>query len=275
MRSASRSDAPIPILIKTWSAPRSHRFGYIRRSLPNLLGSGLPDAARIIIVDDQSDDPRLHALLGKLSSAHPRIELWKNPRRMGPNLGQEYNVPRIIERFPDAEFLVFCDDDIVYHPGWLQRTIQVAREAQSEGLSGVFTALNVPYRPAHGTVTLPTSEVLLKERQAALNWVMPRSVYDKVGPFKDAGIAFDTEYCNRMSAMQIPVICLRPSWVQNIGYFGAYQSSTVFTAQDYVGRLSLYLTGVREYYKWKATLREAASNVKQRLLQMPILRGPR
>src|SRR5262249_8447486 len=159
------------------------------------------------IADDQSSDPRLEALLRRLAASHSGIELWRNPERMGPNLGQEFNVPLIIKRHPEAEFLVFCDDDIVYHPGWLQRTLQVAREAASAGLTGVFTALNVPFRPAYKTVALPTSEVLLKERQAALNWVMPRGVYERVGPFKDAGIAYDTEYCNRLSALQIPVIC--------------------------------------------------------------------
>ena len=63
----------------------------------------------------------------------------------------------------------------------------------------------------------------------------------------------------------IPVICLRPSWVQNIGYFGAYQSGTFFTATDFVGRLGPYLTTVREFHTRKAALREFASVIKQRL----------
>jgi glycosyltransferase involved in cell wall biosynthesis len=266
MNVAATSSVPLPILVKTWSGRGSHRFGYIRRSLPSLLASDLPGNAHVLVVDDQSDDPRLVGFLERLASEDPRVRVWKNPTRMGPNLGQEYNVPRVVERFPDAEFLVFCDDDIVYHPGWLQRTLQVATEAASAGLTGVFTALNVPFRAAYGERRMPTSDLLLKERQAALNWVMPRSVYDRVGPFKDAGIAYDTEYCDRMAALKIPVICLRPSWVQNIGYFGAYQSSTTFTAPDYVGKLSLYLMAARQYHSRKAALREFASSVKQRVM---------
>lgn len=238
----------VPILVKTWSAAGSHRFRYIDRSLPDLLASDLPDGARVIVVDDRSEDPRLLALLDRLTETDRRVEVWRNPRRMGPNLGQEYNVPLIVERFPDAEFLVFCDDDIIYHPGWLQRTLQVAREAKAAGLNGVFTALNVPFRQEFGHRKLPTSEVLLKERQAALNWVMPRSVYDQVGPFKDAGIAYDTEYCDRMAALKVPVICLKPSWVQNIGYFGAYQTGTAYTAKDYVGSRGLRLSLEYVYY---------------------------
>jgi hypothetical protein len=253
----------LPLLIKTWSAPGSHRFGYIRRSLPSLLDSDLPAGTRIVIVDDRSEDPRLAKLLSALVSRDSRVEIWTNPTRMGPNMGQEYNVPLLAARYPDSRFLVFCDDDVVYHPGWLGRTIQVAAEAQARGLDGVFTALNVPFRKAYDRVALPTSEVLLKERQAALNWVLPRSVYERVGPFKDAGIAYDTEYCNRMAALRIPVICLRPSWVQNIGYFGAYQSGTTFTAPDFVGRLGFGLTLQKFTFTQLARARELASRGKQ------------
>lgn len=249
--------------MKTWSTPGSHRFRYIRRSLPSLLASDLPAGSRIVIVDDQSDDPRLHALLARLVSADPRIEVWRNPRRMGPNLGHEYNVPKLIDRFRGAEFLVFCDDDIVYHPGWLQRTLRVAGEAESAGLRGVLTALNLPARRHYASTKLSSSDVLLKERQAALNWIVPVPVYRQVGPFKDAGIAYDSDDCNRMSALKVPLICMRPSWVQNIGYFGAYQSGTVFVAPDFVGRLGLRLTAERAWVTGTAIVREYAAPLKQ------------
>ena len=41
-------------------------------------------------------------------------------------------------------------------------------EAKKIGLRGIFTALNAPFRPTTSTLCLPTSDVLLKERQAAL-----------------------------------------------------------------------------------------------------------
>jgi len=259
-------------MVKTWSKPGSHRFRYIRRSLPSLVASQLPPTCRVVIVDDCTDDARHARLLDRIAQ-DPRVEIWKNPRRMGPDLGQEYNVPRLLDRYPHAEYLVFCDDDIIYQPGWLQRTIQAAREGEDAGLFGVYAALNVPYRPAYKEQRLPSTEVLLKERQAALNWVMPRAVYERVGPFKDAGIAFDTEYCNRLSSLGIPVICLRPSWVQNIGYFGAYQSGTHFVARDFVGRIGPSLWLNREYHTRKAQLRELGSQVKQRIRRLAATRS--
>ena len=79
--------------------------------------------------------------------------------------------------------------------------------------------------------------------------LVPHDVYDKVGPFRDTGIAFDTDYCNRMTAFGLPVICLKPSWVQNIGYHGMYQHSDALAARDYVGRRDLYLYSRDQWYR--------------------------
>lgn len=240
----------IPILVKVWAGTERHDMRYIRRSLPSLLASDLPETARVIIVDDCSPNPDLQPYLARLAARDGRVELWTNPQRMGPNKGQAYNVPRIIERFPQAPYLVFCDDDIIYHPGWLQRLIAVYEEATRAGIRGIFSAINFPSRPSYRSVRLETSEVLLKERQAALNWLLPRDVYELVGPFRDAGVAYDTDYANRMAPLGIPVVCLKPSYVQNIGYKGAYQSSNEHTARDFVGRMDW---GLRcEYHLWTA-----------------------
>jgi glycosyltransferase involved in cell wall biosynthesis len=232
---------PFPIMIKVWAGNDPHDFRYIRRSLPSLLNSDLPREARVLLINDCSPDPRLQGYLERLAAANPNVEVRVNPRRMGPNEGQQYNFPRVVEQFPDAPFYVLCDDDIIYHPGWLQRLIQVYNEARAAQLTGVFTALNVPARPSYRSVRLPTSEVLLKERQMALNWLVPREVYEAVGPFRVTGLAYDHDYGLRLAALGLPVICLKPSYVQNIGYKGAYQSDDSLTATDYVGRLDWYL----------------------------------
>lgn len=236
---------PLPILIKVWAGEGRHDLRYIRRSLPSLLASDLPDGARVVIVDDCSTDPRLAPFLRRLAEADPRVELWTNPGRMGPNRGHVYNVGKLLERFPSAECFALCDDDVVYHPGWLQRLLCVRREAEAAGIRGVFTALNFDIRPVLERIHLPTSEVLVKERQAALNWLVPRQTYDTVGPFRDMGLAYDHDYGLRMSALGLRVVCLAPSWVQNIGFQGAYQSDNSHWAKDYVGKLGL---GLRAHY---------------------------
>jgi glycosyltransferase involved in cell wall biosynthesis len=237
----SPSRGPIPIMIKVWAGDASHDFRYIKRSLPGLLASDLPEGARVIIVDDQSTHPATLKLMADLAKQDSRVELWRNPERMGPNTGHAYNFARVVEKFPDAQFYVICDDDVIYHPGWLQRTLTVHDEARARGLKGVLAALNIPHREHYDSVDLPTSTVLLKQRQMALNWVIPRDIYEHVGPFRDVGIAYDSDYTSRMMELGLPIICLKPSYVQNIGYFGAYQNNDKGKAHDYVGRLDLYL----------------------------------
>ncbi len=246
MRTISESTTvTLPILVKTWAGKGRHDFRYIRRSLPSLLASDLPGNTRIVIVNDCSTDLRLEPFLRGLAEADSRVELWTNPERQGPNRGHVYNVGKLLERFPTAECFVLCDDDVIYHPGWLQRLLGVRREAEAVGIHGVFTALNFDIRPVLRRVRLPTSEVLVKERQAALNWLVPRETYDAVGPFRDIGLAYDHDYVLRMSALGLRVVCLAPSWVQNIGFQGAYQSDNSHWAKDYVGKLGL---GLRAHY---------------------------
>jgi glycosyltransferase involved in cell wall biosynthesis len=237
-----------PIMIKVWAGASRHDFRYIRCSLPSLLSSDLPDNAFIVLVDDCSTDQRIQPYLSAIAAKYPNIDVWINPHRMGPNTGQAYNFPLLVNMFSNAPYYVLCDDDVIYHPGWLQRLIKVYEEAKKEGLTGIFTALNVPARPSYATIRLPTSEVLLKERQMALNWLVPREVYDTVGPFRDVGVAYDTDYANRMAELKIPVICLKPSYVQNIGYHGAYQTDDTLTAKDFVGCLGWPLAVTASFY---------------------------
>jgi glycosyltransferase involved in cell wall biosynthesis len=260
---------PFPILVKVWAGAASHDFRYIARSLPSLLESDLPGHARVVLIDDCSPDPRVARFLARCSARYPHVEVRTNPRRLGPNGGQAYNFPRLVDRFPDAPYYVLCDDDIIYHPGWLGRLIRVHDEARDAGLRGVFTALNVPIRPGFGSARLPTGEVLLKERQAALNWLLPRDVYEAVGPFRDVGIAYDTDYCDRMAALGLPVICLRPSYVQNIGYHGAYQDDETYTAGDYVGRRDAYLRSRDLVYRLRRAGTDWARRVRDRLVPIP------
>jgi hypothetical protein len=69
-----------------------------------------------------------------------------------------------------------------------------------------------------------------------------------------------------MKALGLPVVCLKPSYVQNIGYHGAYQHDETFTARDYVGAVDWYLRGRDAWYRAKRLGRAAASRVRAVLL---------
>jgi hypothetical protein len=208
----------------------------------------------------------VEGFLKECANRYANVEVWMGSARLGPNKGQELHFPRVVDRFPDAPYYVMCDDDVIYHPGWLQRLIRVYEEARAIGLVGIFTALSMARRPAQRSVVLPTSEVLLKERQPALNWLLPREVYEAVGPFRDVGIAFDHDYWNRAQALGFSAICLKPSYVQNIGYKGAYQCDDSHTADDYVGKKDLYLRCQDFWYSFK---RQTAGLARTVIDQVP------
>ena len=250
-----------PILIKIWAGSQQHDMRYIRRSIPSLLASNLPNQAKIFLVNDCSTNPQLMPFLKKTIQGHSEVQIITNEKNMGPNDGHVHHVSRLWKKFPQAPYMVCCDDDIVYHPDWLNRLINVYEEANKLGIKGVFSALNVPARPHYDKIRLPTSEVLIKERQMALNWLIPSDVYDMVGPFRNIGIAYDSDYCNRMAQLGLPVICLKPSYVQNIGYHGAYQNDESLTARDYVGSLDIYLIFREYWYK----LRRKIINIGNRI----------
>ncbi|MGL5095480.1 MAG: glycosyltransferase family 2 protein [Planctomycetia bacterium] len=226
--------APFPILVKVWCGKERHDFRYVTRSLPSLLASGLPPAARVHLVDDCSTDRRLQPFLEKLAADHPRVVLRRNPFRMGPNAGQAYNFALAAAEHPDAEYFLVCDDDILYQPGWLTSLVDAYKTAGALGHQGIFTAINVKLRPPLAELRAGRHLLLIKERQAAFNWLVPRSVYETVGPFRDVGIAYDTEYAVRLKALGYHVYCLKPSLVQNIGWQGAYQKGSWNSAADSV-----------------------------------------
>lgn len=225
----------IPLVMKVWAGVEPHDMNYITRSIPSLLSSRLPGGLEVIIYDDCSPSPDLQIFLRKIASRDSRVRVIRGEVNKGPNLGQQDIYEQIVDEYPDAPYFVNVDDDVVYHRDWMTHLLVAQRDCQHIGLSGVFTALNMPYRGAHATLTMQGRQYLLKWKQPALNWLIPREVYEAVGPFRDEGIAYDTVYSHWMRLKHIPVVCLRPSYVQNIGLLGAYASDDTTTSCDFVG----------------------------------------
>jgi len=236
-----------PLMVKVWAGDPA-RFKVVRRSLLSLVNSDLPDEADLVVVDDANHHAGLEALLGDLASRFPRLRVWRNPERLGPNKGQEVNFARLVAEYPDAEFYINGDDDILYSKEWLVRLIATYREGRECGLLGIYSAFNLPMRRHYGRVRLPSSLVLLKERQPASNWLIPREVYHRVGPFQDDGRAYDTHYTDITVKLGIPIVCLKPSYVQNLGTRGAYQEGGIALAPDFVDESRLYSFSRRTWY---------------------------
>ena len=225
----------IPIVIKVWAGSEPHDFRYISRSLPSLLASDLPEAVDVLVFDDCSTDPRLRSFLLELSKQDRRVRLFLGDVNKGPNKGQADAYALVENEYPEAPYYLNLDDDVVYHRRWLSRLLEARESLRPRNVNGIFTALNMPFRAPHGILRTPGGTCLLKWKQPALNWLIPREVYQEVGPFTDEGIAYDTAYSHWLRLNGYSVICLTPSLVQNVGTFGAYSRDHSTTSDDFLG----------------------------------------
>lgn len=198
----------IPVMIKAWAGSESHGFEYISRSLPSLLASELPVDAEILIFDDCSTDCRLQPFPKTLAVQDNRVRIIQNEVNKSPNWGQVDAFAQIEAEFPDAPYFVNVDDDMLYHRKWFRKIQQAREELSMFGLDGIFTALNVPLRPAFAELRTAYGHYLLKWKQPAFNWIIPREIYELVGGFRDEGIAYDTEYLHRLRLHGVGVVQL-------------------------------------------------------------------
>ena len=242
----------IPIVMKVWAGEQSHDFEYVSRSLPSLLNSDLPKGAEVVIFNDRSLDPRMGPFLDQVQREDTRVRVIHNVVNKGPNQGQADAYAYVEQEYPDATCYMNVDDDVIYSRGWLTRLLEGKQEIQSLGMQGVFTAFNIPWRKAFAELRTDSQVYFLKWKQPALNWLLPREVYDRIGPFLDEGIAYDTPYSHWLRLHGYPIFCLKPSYVQNIGIFGAYSIDDKTTAHDFVGEdgKDTWLTGLPQRLRW-------------------------
>jgi len=225
----------IPIVMKTWAGADPRDFEYAQRSLPSLLKSDLPEGTEVVIFDDCSTDPRLGLFLKELADQDKRVRLFCHSVNKGPNRGQAEAYVEVARMFPDAPLFVNVDDDVIYHRSWLRRLLEAKHVLNGYGMSGILTALNMPFRRPFARLKAEGGTYLFKWKQPALNWLISREIYERVGPFVDEGIAYDTVYSHWLRLHGYPIICLKPSYAQNIGAHGAYSVDGTTTADDFVG----------------------------------------
>jgi glycosyltransferase involved in cell wall biosynthesis len=236
--------AKIPIVMKLWAGAEAHDFEYIARSVPSLLQSDLPDGIEVLLFDDASTDPRLKGFLRQVSNDR-RVRVFTSDVNKGPNRGQADAYARVEAEYPDAPYFINVDDDVVYNRRWLLRLQEAQGELGSMGVRGVYTALNMPFRRPHATIRTRSGTYLLKWKQPALNWLIPRDVYERTNRFADEGVAYDTVYSHWLRLRGYSVICVTPSYVQNVGTFGAYSKDKTTTAEDFIGEGDGSGAGVR------------------------------
>lgn len=114
--------------------------GYIRPMVDSLLAQDYP-SIQIILSDDGSSDATPE-ILEQYASDHPRtIKHYHSGQRFG--CAQKHFV-HLLDTFRDADYIMFCDQDDIWHSDKVRRTLALMRQTEVPGVPAlVHTDLRV------------------------------------------------------------------------------------------------------------------------------------
>ena len=180
----------------------------------------------IIVVDNASSDGT-QAYLEDFIVRHPDVQIVLNPENLGFAAGNNVGLS-----IATGDYLVLLNNDTVVTKGWLMTLLRHFQNDPNLGLLGPVTnnigneaRINISYdsmadmqaRAAEYTLFHPSFSIPL--RTAAFFCVMiPRTVYDTVGPLDEAfgrGFFEDDDYCRRVETLGLKIACAEDVFVHH------------------------------------------------------------
>jgi GT2 family glycosyltransferase len=168
--------APASIVIPTRGRP-----DYLQVALASIAPQAGRAGAEVLVVDDAGESPDARALAARFGAAYV-----PHPHPLGLNAARNTGV-----RETSGELVVFVDDDVRVHPGWLDALLRAARDRLD---ADVFTG---PIKPAlegarlrscargHSLITsleLGDSDTAVPYAWGA-NMAIRRRALQRIGPF--------------------------------------------------------------------------------------------
>ena len=99
---------------------------YVRQMIASLLAQDY-DNMQIIASDDHSSDETMH-ILQEMAAAHPdRLTCYQPPRRCG---SAQKHFMHLLQTFHDAPYVMFCDQDDVWHTDKVSKTLALMRSIE-------------------------------------------------------------------------------------------------------------------------------------------------
>lgn len=90
----------------------------------------------ILVYDDESDD-ETPEILARLTAADPRVKAVPT-RPLPQGFNGKQHACQAMGEFANGEWMLFTDADVRFEPGWLKRTLAVARTDERLGLLSAF-----------------------------------------------------------------------------------------------------------------------------------------
>ena len=101
----------------------------------SLLAGG-HEQVEILVYDDESDDGTPD-ILARLAAADPRVKAVPT-RPLPAGFNGKQHACQAMGEFANGQWILFTDADVRFEPGWLKRTLAVARSDERLGLLSAF-----------------------------------------------------------------------------------------------------------------------------------------
>lgn len=228
----------------------------LRRCLDSLLAHPQRSAWNLVLINDASPFPEIHAFLDAFAAAHPKVEYRVN----AGNLGFVGTVNRGMRLHPDRD-LVLLNSDTEVHGDWLDRMLAAARQnpdaATLTPFSNNATICSFPRycegNPLPRRFTLAEVDVAFRAANPGETLEIPtgvgfcmfirRAALNAVGLFDEErfgrGYGEENDFCRRAAARGMPNLLLCDTFVYHAGgvSFADEADARASQAQETLDRL--------------------------------------
>ena len=104
---------------------------YLRQQLDSILAQDYPHW-HLILSDDTSSD-ETPEIMGQFAAAFPKkVTLYRSGHRFG---NAQDHFLHLLSRFHDATYILFCDQDDVWHPDKIRKTLETMRQVEKDPMT--------------------------------------------------------------------------------------------------------------------------------------------
>lgn len=184
----------------------------------------------VIIHDDGSDASIQQSVFTgtrELGSTH----IFNRP---GHNMGVGNAVRRGFS-IANGDYYIKADQDLIFHPGWLESAIKVHEQDVNVGMTGLFKYHVEPCRWQDKQIDVPTvGDYHYVEDFVSSLFVIPSDVYWQCGRFpkSQSNYAEDVGYKNRLKEYGFRLALTNLDYVSNVGFGFGPDLSTIVTSID-------------------------------------------
>jgi GT2 family glycosyltransferase len=168
----------------------------------------------LIVVDDGSTPAELAVLydLFKQGSTSSLILNGGNNMGIGTSINRGFSIAK-------GRYLIKADADIQYHPGWLERGVDILERRSSVGMVGFFKYHHAPCKWDEQIVSDEGDFYIVKDFVSSV-FMVTRETYRTYGPFPEhaADFAEDVAFKKRLQEHRLELALTKEDCVYNWGF---------------------------------------------------------